>query len=176
MIIDNTNRLEKLNKKLMPNSYEIKVSFLSFINTDNQQGIVLYFNDRDLQPFSYTEKINIKKFKYIKILNDLISEFDKIFIDENQLIKNAKNSFFANFETTCSVEKNCTLYQLELVDDNVKFIKNIVCIVKDIENLERSFLGEDSCIILPLNMINNQFKQKSVAGWLKYFFTNFNKK
>lgn len=172
MIINNELINEKFNKKLTPNRFKVVVSFLNIISTDESSGLVLYTDENFWKPFELIEEIKIKKLK-AKVYNDLIIEFNKLADHSKKFIKKAKTSFFDTFDTSCEVNMEKELFELSLEDKDVILTKHIVCIIRELDNIERAFYKDGSiCRVIPFNQIFQNVEDKEMESWLKYFFKN----
>ena len=172
MIINKELLDEKLNKKLTPNRFRVVVSFLNFIITEDSTGLVLYSKNNHSKPFQYIEDVKLKKYK-AKTYNDLIISFNKVCENTKKLIKKARTSFFDTFETTCEVNLEKEIFELNLEDKDMLLTKHIVCIIKELDNIERSFVKEESvCRVVQYQHLFDITKNKEIESWLKYFLKN----
>lgn len=169
MIINKDLLEEKFNKKLTPTRFKVVVSFLNFILTEDSVGVVLYSEDNYWKPFQLCEEISIKKVKS-KTYNDLIILLNKNCDHYKKLIKKAKTSFFDKFETSCEVNLENEIFELELIEKDVVLTKHIVCVIKELDNIERSFVKDDSvCRVIPYEQLFKTVDNKDIENWLKYF-------
>lgn len=172
MIITNEILEEKFNKKLTPNRFKVVVSFLNFILTEDSSGLVIYSENNFWKPFEYTEQLNIKKIK-AKTYGDLILKCNKNCDDTKKLVKKGKTSFFDTFDTTCEVNVEKEMFEFNLEDNKVVLTKHIVCVIKELDNIERAFNKEGSkCRVVPLKELFNNKENIEIENWLKYFFKN----
>ena len=173
MIINSTNINDKLERKLIPKIFLTKVSFLCFINTDENNGLVVYSNDEFWKPYSYMEAEKIKKLKLKdRTYKGLTTELNKLFPNDKKLIKKTNTEFFDEFETMVEAKHTSSFYELNLVEDEVVCTKHIVCILEHVEELERTFNRENySCQVVPYSELNN-YQGKTIESWLKYFLTH----
>lgn len=172
MIINNELTNEKFNKKLTPTRFKVVVSFLNFILTEDTSGLVLYSQDNLWKPFEYTEEIKLKKMK-AKLYNDLIVGFNKTCDHTKKLIKKCKTSFYDTFDTSCEVNLEQEVFELNLENNDVILTKHIVCIIKELDNIERTFSKDGSiCRVIPINNLFSIFENKEIENWLKYFLKN----
>jgi len=169
MIINNEVLQERFNKKLTPTRFKVVVSFLNFILTEDASGLVLYSQDNLWKPFEYAEEVEIKKLK-AKVYNDLVIEFNKNCDHIKKLIKKTKTSFYDAFETSCEVNLENELFELSLEENEVVLTKHIVCIIRELDNIERTFNKEENiCRVIPFKNIFENFENKEIENWLKYF-------
>lgn len=106
MIINSSNIYEKLERKMFPKILLTKVSFLCFINSDDNNGLVLYSDDEFWKPFYSLEVKEIKKLKLKdKTFQSLTQEVSKLLPDNKKLIKKAKTEFYDEFETIVRQKK-----------------------------------------------------------------------
>lgn len=169
MIINNDVINEKFNKKLTPTRFKVVVSFLNFILTEDSSGLVLYSQDNFWKPFEYTEEVKIKKIK-AKTYNDLSLSFNKTCDHTKKLIKKTKTLFYDAFETSCEVNLESVLFELSLEDKDVVLTKHIVCVIKELDNIERAFNKDGSvCRVIPFQDVFTSFENKEIENWLKYF-------
>ena len=169
MIINNELNNDKFNKKLTPTRFKVVVSFLNFIMTEDSGGLVLYSDNQFWKPFEYTEEIKIKKIK-AKTYNDLILNFNKACEHTKKLIKKGKTIFFDTFDTTCEVNLEKEIFELTLEDKDVVLTKHVVCIIRELDNIERAFVKDGSvCRVVPFEEIFINFENKKIENWLKFF-------
>lgn len=169
MIINKELLQEKFNKKLTPTRFKVVVSFLNFILTDDSSGLVLYSADNFWKPFEYGEDIKIKRVK-AKTYNDLIINFNKNCDNTKKLIKKTKTQFFDTFETNCEAELESEIFELSLENKDVVLTKHIVCVIKELDNIERSFVKDGSvCRVIPFQEVLLKFENREIENWLKYF-------
>ena len=168
MIITKELQEDKINKKLMPTRFKVVVSFLNFILTEDEGGLVLYSNDTVWRPFEFIEEIKLKKIK-AKVYNDFL-EFNKHCDHTKKYIKKCKTSFFDAFDTSCEVKLEKEFFELDLENDEVVLTKHIVCVIKELDNIERTFVKDESvCRVVPISKVINGFENKEIENWLKYF-------
>lgn len=174
MIIDKSNYDEKLDKKLLPKRFFLATSFLCIINTEEDSGLVCYIKDGLAKPFELKEEIKIKKLKIKNpTFKDLTIALDKHFDNDKRLIKKTKTAFYDEFNTSCDVKHLKNIYELNLIDNEVVFTKRIVCICTDVENIERSFVSDSVCRVIPFEQINKSNDIK-YEDWLFYLLNNLN--
>lgn len=171
MIINSKNINDKLVKKLTPKHFYVRVSFLSFINTGEENGLVLYKENDIFRPFCYKETLNLKKIK-AKTYSDLIKEFDNNLEHIEKTLKKAKTMFYDEFETSCKVKVIKELFELGLIDNEVTLTKHIVCVISELDNIERTFENSSlHCEVVNINKILVDYKDK-IEGFLNYFLIN----
>lgn len=169
MIITKELQEEKINKKLTPTRFKVVVSFLNFILTEDESGLVIYSNDKFWRPFEFVEEIKLKKIK-AKIYNDLTSSFNKSCDHTKKYIKKGKTSFFDTFDTSCEVNLEKEFFELSMENDDVVLIKHIVCVIKELDNIERAFVKDGSvCRVVPISEVIKGFENREIENWLKYF-------
>jgi len=168
MIITSENKDLKLHKKLLPEKVIVATSFLCFISTEDEMGVVTYKSDNVYSPFEHKQELKTKKIK-LKQFNfgELINEIDKLTDINNKYIKKAKTEYLDKFETSCEAKFLETIYELNLVENKVELTKRLVCILTAVENLERSFVSDTVCSVLPVSKLKEE--NITTPEWLKYF-------
>jgi len=173
MIINSSILDEKIDRKLFPRIFLTKVSFLCFINSDNNNGLVLYSNDEFWKPYYFMQAEKLKKLKLKdRTYRELVAELNKLLPHDKKLIKRAKTEFFDEFETEVQAGETSSFYELNLVDEEVVCTKHIVCILSHVEELERTFNRENfKTEIIPYEKLK-KYKEKTIENWLMYFLTH----
>lgn len=171
MIIDSTNISNKIQKKLFPTRLKINVSFLSFVLTDDEMGIVLYKNGDLFLPYEKDFLVEEnKKFKKLKTFEDLIGKSYMTFPQSNDVINKASEEFFLEFETELKVDILKEFFELSLSENVVTLTKHIVCVIKEINSLENTFNNDSK--IISFSKINEFLKENNIPNYLKYYLNN----
>ncbi len=155
MIISKDNK-SKLPKKLLPKKCQAVVSFLSFISSDDDIGIVLYKNNDEYLPAHFVFDVEMHKLK-CKTVDELIGQSYAIFDNNRNYIKLAKEKFEEEFLTKIVADDEKDIFELVMENERVVLKKHIICVIKSCEEIEHLINPEfvRDCKLVRLNELEN---------------------
>lgn len=169
MIISRDNK-SKLPKKLLPKRYQVVVSFVSFISSDDDFGIALYKNGDEYDITKYCFEVEQKKLK-CKTIEELINLSFTVFDNNREYVKLAKNKFEDEFVTKIDVEDSRDIFELVMENKQVVFKKHIVCVIKSCEEIEHLINPEfvRNCVVVPSSELIEFVKTNNVEEYVLEF-------
>lgn len=169
MIITRDNK-NKLPKKLLPKNFQVVTSFVSFISSDDEVGIVLYKNGDEYMPAHYVFDVDVRKIK-CKTVDELINISYTLFDNNREYIKLAKEKFEEEFLTNITANDTQDVFELIVENEQVTFKKHIVCVIKSCEEIEHLINPEfvRDCQLVRLSELGDFVKENDVAQYCLEF-------
>lgn len=169
MIISKDNK-NKLPKKLLPKNLQVVVSFVAFISSDDNMGIVLYKKDDEYLPAHFVFDVEMRKLK-CKTVEELIGASHTMFDNNREYIKLAKEKFEEEFLTKIVADDVQDIFELVMDNKQVVLKKHIICVIKSCEEIEHLINPEfvRDCKLVRLSELGEFVQEHNVAEYCLEF-------